>query len=212
MATDDAPAKAPAAIVALAARVDDMRARLQRMHADLRDGSDPRTDHQARVQALGTSTLELLDAQARLRAMRVTHRQQQVADLLERDRRRERTRLWQLTGGVLLAATLVVLLAASGAIPAARLAIGVPTLLAGAAMAASMTPWIASQAGAQGIDLRKAVPTAGLALLALVGALAWPPLGYAGLPALAVAAVPLVAADQTRRRRATRPRRDGRRG
>jgi uncharacterized membrane protein YhaH (DUF805 family) len=214
MATDDGQGETPPAIVTLAAQVDEMRARVQRMHVDLHDGagpgagaesdgaSDQRTAHQAAVKAMGAATLELLDAQSRLRAMRVAHRQQMVADLLERDRRRERQRLWQLTGGVALAGVLVVILAVAGAISTARLAIGVPVLIAAALMAVSMTAGVARDAGSHALDLRKAVIVAVLALIAFVGAVSWRPLGYACLLAIVIAAIPVVAAVRARRERA----------
>jgi hypothetical protein len=213
MATDDAREETPPAIVALAVQVDELRTRVQRMHAELRAGpSGPSgsggsggpasgAEHRAAVKAMGAATLDLLDAQSRLRAMRVAHRQQRVAELLEQDRRREQLRLWQLTGGVALAGVLIVVLAASGAIPAARLAIGVPVLLAGALMAISMLPVLVRDAGQHAIDLRKAIIAAALAFLSLLGALTWRPLGYACLLALAVAAVPVVSALRARRRR-----------
>jgi len=111
----------------------------------------------------------------------------------------------QLTGGVALAGALIVVLAASGAIPAARLAIGVPVLLAGVLMAILDAPAPVRDAGQHAIDLRKAISAAALALLSLLGALTWRPLGYACLLALAVAAVPVVSALRTRRRRDAAP-------
>lgn len=212
MATDDTREETPPAIVSLAVQVDEMRARVQQMQAELHGSSPESADYAARVKAVGTATLELLEAQSRLRAMRVAHRQQQVAELIEHDRHREQLRLWQLTGGVALTGLLVVVLAASGAVPAARLAIGVPVLFAGLLMAISMTPLVAREAGQHGIDLPKAVATAILAGLALIGALAWRPLGYACLLTLAVAAVPAAAAMRTRRRRDATPEAGGGRG
>jgi len=215
MASDDPREETPPAIVALTVQVDEMRARVQRMHAELRAGPGSPggtgrpvngAEHRAAVKAMGAATLDLLDAQSRLRTMRVAHRQQRVAELLEQDRRREQLRLWQLTGGVALAGALIVVLAASGAIPAARLAIGLPVLLAGALMAISMLPAVVRDAGGQhAIDLRKAIIAAALAFLSLLGALTWRPLGYACLLALAVAAVPVVSALRARRRRDAAP-------
>ena len=214
MASDEAREETPPAIVALTVQVDEMRARVQRMHAELRAGpggsgspAGPGSgaEHRAAIKAMGATTLDLLDAQSRLRTMRVAHRQQRVAELLEQDRRREQLRLWQLTGGVALAGALIVVLAASGAIPAARLAIGVPVLLAGALMAISMLPAPVRDAGEHAIDLRKAIVAAALAFLSLLGALTWRPLGYACLLALAVAAVPVVSALRARRRRDAAP-------
>jgi len=208
MASDEAREETPPAIVALTAQVDEMRTRVRQMHAELRTvpgggGPTKGAEHQAAIKAVGAATLDLLDAQSRLRTMRVAHRQQRVAELLEQDHRRERLRLWQLTGGVSLAGVLIVVLAASGAIPAARLAIGVPVLIAGALMAISMLPAPIRDAGQHAIELRKAIIAAVLALLSLLGALTWRPLGYACLLALAVAAVPVVSALRARRRRDT---------
>ncbi|HEY3631823.1 MAG TPA: hypothetical protein VGL21_13020 [Jatrophihabitantaceae bacterium] len=201
MATDDAQEDTPPAIVALRDRVDELRVRLQQMHAGLRARPGANTDRNAAVKVMGATTVELIEAQARLRAMRVAHRQQVVAGLLEQDRRRDRQRLWQLTGVVAFAGVLIVVLAVAGAIATARLAIGVPVVLAGGLMALSMTPAMVRDAGRRAIELRKAIAAAALAVLALIGALAWRPLGYACLLALAVAAMPLVAAVQARRRR-----------
>jgi len=201
MATDGAQEDAPPAIVALRDRVDELRVRLQQMHAGLRARPGANTDRHAAVKVMGATTVELIEAQARLRAMRVAHRQQVVAGLLEQDRRRDRQRLWQLTGVVAVAGVLIVVLAVAGAIATARLAIGVPVVLAGGLMAASMAPTMVRDAGRRAIELRKAIAAAALAVLALIGALAWRPLGYACLLALAVAAMPLVAALRARRRR-----------
>ncbi len=213
MVTDDSREETPPAIVALEAQVDEMRVRVQQMHADLREHSRADPDYGAAVKAMGAATLELLEVQSRLRTMRVAHRQQVVAELLEQDRRRERVRLWQFTGGVTLSGTLIVMLAASGAIATARLAIGVPVLIAGFLMAASMSPWAVRDAGRHAIDMRKAIATGVLAGLSFIGALAWRPLGYACLLALAVAAMPLVAALRARRRRdAATPEGGGDRG
>jgi hypothetical protein len=210
MAADDGQEETPPAIVTLAAQVDELRARVQRMHAELHrdtgpgdgDESGRRAVRQAAVKAMGAATLELLDAQSRLRAMRVAYRQQQVADLLEQDRRRERQRLWQLTGAVALAGAIVVVLAVTGAIASTRLAIGVPVLVAAALMATSMMSWVARDAGSHTLDLRKAVVVAVLALIALIGAVSWRPLGYACLLAIVVAAIPVVSAVRARRQRA----------
>lgn len=211
MATGDTREQAPAAIVVLAAQVDEMRTRLQQMHADLHGrtagAAAQRHGYDAAVQAIGAATLQLIDAQARLRAMRVAHRQQAVADLLEQDRRRERQRLWQLTAVVALAGAIVVLLAATGAIATARLAIGIPVLLAGALLAVSLTPWAMRGAGRYATDQNKATAVAAFAVLALIGALAWRPLGYACLLALVLAGLPVVVALRARRRRAPRPER-----
>jgi hypothetical protein len=201
MATDEAQEATPPAIVALAAQVDEMRARVQRMHVDLRSRSRTDSEYPAGVKGMGAATLELIDAQVRLRTMRVAHRQQRVADLLAQDLRHERLRLWQLTGGVALAGALIAVLAVSGAIPATRLAIGVPVLLAAVLMAVSMNSRITYDAGQRAINLRKAIAAAILAALALIGALIWRPLGYACLFAVVVAAIPLVTATRARRRR-----------
>jgi hypothetical protein len=64
-----------------------------------------------------------------------------------------------------------------------------------------MLPAPIRDAGQHAIDLRKAIIAAALALLSLLGALTWRPLGYACLLALAVAAVPVVSALRARRRR-----------
>src|SRR5439155_25086711 len=111
------------------------------------------TGRHAAVKAMGATTVELIEAQARLRAMRVAHRQQVVAGLLEQDRRRDRQRLWQLTGVVGFAGALIVVLAVAGAIATARLAIGVPVVLAGGLMALSMTPAMVRDAGRRAIEL-----------------------------------------------------------
>jgi hypothetical protein len=201
MATDDAQEETPPAIVALGDQVDELRTRVQRMHAELRTRSGAAADRHAAVKSMGAATVELIEAQARLRAMRVAHRQQVVADLLEQDRRRDRQRLWQLTGAVAVAGALIVVLAVTGAIATARLAIGIPVVLAAGLMAVSMTPAMVRDAGRRALELRKAIATAVLAVLALVGAVAWRPLGYACLLALGVAAVPLAAAVRARRQR-----------
>jgi hypothetical protein len=201
MASDDAQEDTPPAIVALRDRVDELRVRLQQIHTGLRARPAANTDRNAAVKAMGATTVELIEAQARLRAMRVAHRQQVVAGLLEQDRRRDRQRLWQLTGVVAFAGVLIVVLAVAGAIATARLAIGVPVVLAGGLMALSMTPTMVRDAGRRAIELRKAIAAAALAVLALIGALVWRPLGFACLLALAVAAMPLVAALRARRRR-----------
>jgi uncharacterized membrane protein YhaH (DUF805 family) len=201
MASDEAQEATPPSIVALADQVDELRGRVQRMHAELRTSGGAGADRHAAVNRIGAATVELIDTQSRLRAMRVAHRQQVVAQQLEQDRRRGRQRLWQLTGLVAFVGALIVVLAVGGAIAAARLAIGIPVLLAGALMAVSMTPRMVRDAGRRGLDLRKALATGVLAVLALVGALAWRPLGYACLLALVVAALPLVAAGRARRRR-----------
>lgn len=202
MATDDAREDTPPAIVALGDQVDELRTRVRQMLAELRSRSGAGADRQAAVKRIGAATVELIDAQARLRAMRVAHRQQVVADLLEQDRRRDRQRLWQLTGLVALAGAVVVVLAVTGVIVTARVAIGVPVLVAAGLMVVSMTPAIIRDAGRHGLELRKAIGTAALAVVALVGAVAWRPLGYACLLALVVAAVPLYAAWRTRSERA----------
>ena len=97
---------------------------------------------------------------------------------------------------------LIVLLAATGAIAMSKLAIGVPVLLASALMTASMRRRMDRDAGRHALDLRKGVAVAVLAVHALLGALVWPPLGYACVLAVAIAAVPVLAALQTRQRRA----------
>lgn len=204
MPTDDAQEETPPAIVTLSAQVDEMRAHVQRMHAELRQGSGDRPAkteaHQAAVKVMGAATLELLDAQSRLRAMRVAYRQQLVAELLEQDRRRDKLRLWQLTGGVALVGALLVVLAVTGVIATARLTIAVPVLIAALLMAMSMLPSMVRDAGKHALDLRKAVVVAVLSLVAFVGALAWRPLGYACLLAVVVAAIPVVVAARVQRR------------
>jgi hypothetical protein len=96
----------------------------------------------------------------------------------------------------------LVVLAAYGVIARSRLVIGVPLLIVAALMAVSMSSWVLREAGAQTVDLRKGIVTAILATLAFVGALTWPPLGYACLVALAVAATPVVIAVRARRKSA----------
>ena len=208
MPTDDAQEEIPPAIVTLSAQVDEKRARVQRMHAELRQGSGDgpakAEARQAAVTAMGAATLELLDAQSRLRAMRVAHRQQVVAELLEQDRRRDRLRLWQITGGVALVGALVVVLAVTGVIATARLTIAVPVLIAALLMAISMLPSMVRDAGKHALDLRKAVVVAVLSLVAFVGAVAWRPLGNACLLAVVVAAIPVVVATRVQRGRDAR--------
>jgi len=155
------------------------------MHAELRAGpggsgspAGPGSgaEHRAAIKAM-VPRLWIARRAVRLRTMRVAHRQQRVAELLEQDRRREQLRLWQLTGGVALAGALDRVLAASGAIPAARLAIGVPVLLAGALMAISMLPAPVRDAGEARNRPAQAIVAAALAFLSLLGALTWRPFG-----------------------------------
>jgi uncharacterized membrane protein YfcA len=153
------------------------------------------------AQAIAAATSELIDAQRRLGEMWLAHRRRLVEAQAERDRRRIRRRLWLLTEGVALVGALIVVLAVSRAIPTSRVAIGVPVLLASALMAASMRPRTARDAGPHALDMRKGVATAALAVLSLLGAVLWPTLGYACVLALAIAAVPALAALQTRQRR-----------
>lgn len=202
MVSDDTRGESPAAIVALADQVEEMRARLRQIQAELRERSRTEDAYSAAVKTVGAATLELLDAQSQLRALLIAHRQQLVAELLEMERARARVRLWQLTGGVALVGTVLVVLAAYGVIARSRLVIGVPLLIVAALMAVSMSSWVVREARAQSVDVRKGIVTALLATLALVGALTWPPLGYACLLALAVAAAPIVIAVRARRRTA----------
>jgi hypothetical protein len=208
MATGDASAEMPAAIDALAteiggmrATVRGMRATVRGMHAELRQYPRETSEYRAAVHEIAGATLELIDAQDRLGEMWLAHRRQAAAELLQRDRTRTRRQLWLLTEAVTLVGVLIVLLAATGAVDTSKLAIGVPLLLASALMATSMRPSTARDAGRHALDLRKAVAVAVLAVLALLGALVWPPLGYACVLAFAVAAVPILAALQTRQRR-----------
>jgi hypothetical protein len=200
--SDDTRGESPAAIVALADQVEEMRARLRQIQAELRKRSRTEDAYSAAVKTVGAATLELLDAQSQLRALLIAHRQQLVAELLEKERARARVRLWQLTGGVALVGTVLVVLAAYGVIARSRLVIGVPLLIVAALMAVSMSSWVVREARAQSVDVRKGIVTALLATLAFVGALTWPPLGYACLLALAVAAAPIVIAVRARRRTA----------
>lgn len=202
MVSDDARGETPPAIVTLADQVEEMRARLRQIQAELRERSRTDVAYGAAVKTVGAATLELLEAQSQLRAMLIAHRQQLVAELLEKERARARMRLWQLTGGVALVGTVLVVLAAYGVIARSRLVIGVPLLIVAALMAVSMSSWVLREAGAQTVDLRKGIVTAILATLAFVGALTWPPLGYACLVALAVAATPVVIAVRARRKSA----------
>lgn len=202
MATGDAPQAAPAAIDALAAQIDGMRATVRGMHSELAQYPRQTDDYHAAVHEIAAATTELVDAQGRLGEMWLAHRRRLATQRRERELRRTRRNLWLLTEAVTLAGGLIVLLAAVGAIPMPRVAIGVALLLAGALMAASMRPRTARDAGPHALDLRKGVAAAALAVVALLGALVWPMLGYACVPALAIAAVPVLAAWQARQRRA----------
>jgi hypothetical protein len=201
MATGDASTGTPAAIDALATEIEGMRATVRGMHTELRQYPRETSEYRAAVHEIAGATTELIDAQDRLGEMWLGHRRRAAAELLQQERTRTRRRLWLLTEAVTLVGTLIVLLAATGAVDTSKLAIGVPLLLASALMAASMRPRTARDAGRHALDLRKAVAVVVLAVLALLGALVWPPLGYACVLALAVAAVPILAALQTRQRR-----------
>lgn len=167
-----------------------MRATLRGMHHELRYVIGDSSERGPAVSEVAAATTELIAAQGRLRMLRLAH-----------DRVRTRRRLWLVTGVVTLIGALIVLLAGSGALAVSRLAIGVPVLVAGALMAASMSPRTAREAGQHALDVRKAVTVAVLAVLALLGALVWRPLSYACVLAVALAAVPLLAARETGRRR-----------
>lgn len=210
MSTPDASEAPPVAIAELTAQIDGMRATVQGMHAELRQYPPTTSEYRAAVREIAAATTELIDAQARLGDMWLAHQRRLAAELLKRDRMRTRRRLWLLTEGVALVGALIVLLAATGALATSKLAIGVPVVLAAALMAASMRPRTARDAGPHALDLRKGVAVAALAVVALLGALVWPTLGYACVLAVAVAAVPLLAAWQTRQRRAVEG--DARRG
>jgi hypothetical protein len=210
MATDEAPAATSAAISALSRQVNGMRATVQGMHTELRQYPRKSGEYRAAVHEITAATTELIDAQGRLRQMRLARQRRLAAELVKRHLRRTERRLWLLIAVVAVAGGLVVLLAASGAIATSRLVIGVPLLLAAALMAASMSLRTARDAGPHALDLRKGVAAGVLAVLALLGALVWPVLGYACVLAVAVAAVPLLAAWQARQRRTVE--RDLRRG
>ena len=199
MVSDDARGETPPAIVARADEVEEMRARLRQMQAELRDQSRTGAAYDAAVHALGEATLALLDAQSQLRAMLITHRQELVTELLEKERGRARVRMWQLTGGVALLGTLLLVLAASGVIARSRLVIAVALLIVAGLMAVSMSSWVLRELGVQSVDLRKGIVTALLATLAFAGALSWRPLSYACLLALALAVAPIVVAVRARR-------------
>jgi hypothetical protein len=202
MVSDDVRVETPPAIVARADQVEDMRTRLRQMQAELRDR--PRTDavYDAAVDTLANATLDLLDAQAQLREMLIAHRQQLVAELLEKERAQARLRMWQLAGAVALLGTVLVVLATTGVIVRSRLVIGISLLIVAILMAVSMASWVARELGGQSVDLRKGILTALLASLAFVGALTWLPMGYACLLALALAAAPIVIATRAEQRRA----------
>jgi cytochrome bd-type quinol oxidase subunit 1 len=202
MVSDDVRGERPPAIVARADQVEAMRTRLRQMQAELRDR--PRTDavYDAAVDTLANATLDLLDAQAQLREMLIAHRQQLVAELLEKERAQARLRMWQLAVVVALLGTVLVVLATTGVIVRSRLVIGISLLIVAILMAVSMASWVARELGGQSVDLRKGILTALLASLAFVGALTWLPMGYACLLALALAAAPIVIATRAERRRA----------
>jgi cytochrome bd-type quinol oxidase subunit 1 len=202
MVSDDVRGETPPAIVARADQVEAMRTRLRQMQAELRDR--PRTDavYDAAVDTLANATLDLLDAQAQLREMLIAHRQQLVAELLEKERAQARLRMWQLAVVVALLGTVLVVLATTGVIVRSRLVIGISLLIVAILMAVSMASWVARELGGQSVDLRKGILTALLASLAFVGALTWLPMGYACLLALALAAAPIVIATRAERRRA----------
>jgi hypothetical protein len=202
MATGDTSEAPPAAIVALTAEIDGMRATVKGMHTELRQYPPKTSEHNAAVREIAAATTELIDAQSRLGQMWLTHRRRVAVALRAQDRMRTQRRLWLLTEAVTLIGALIVLLAATGAVATSKVAIGVPVLLTGALMAASMRPRMARDAGPHALDMRKAVAAAALAVLALLGVLVWPTLGYACVLALAVAALPVLAAWQTRQRRA----------
>jgi hypothetical protein len=202
MVSDDVRGETPPAIVTRADQVEDMRTRLRRMQAELRDGSRTDAVYDAAVDTLGNATLDLLDAQAQLREMLIAHRQQLVAELLAKERARARVRMWQLTGAVALLGTVLVVLAATGVIVRSRLVIGISLLIVAILMAVSMASWVARELGGESVDLRRGILTVLLATLAFVGALGWLPLGYACLLALALAVAPIVIAARAERRKA----------
>jgi hypothetical protein len=202
MPTGDASEAPSAAIAALTAGVDGMRAEVRGMHAELRRYPAETAAYRSLVPAIAAATTELIDAQRRLGEMWLAHRRHLVEEQAEHDRRRTRHRLWLLTEGVGLVGLLIVVLAASGAIPTSRVAIGLPVLLASGLMTVSMRPRTERDAGPHALDMRKGVATAALAVLSLIGAVLWPTLGYACVLAVAIAAVPVLAALQTRQRRA----------
>lgn len=210
MATGDAPEAPPPAIDALAAQIDGMRATVRGMHRELPHYPRRSDDYRAAVHEISGATTELIEAQGRLGEMWLVYRRRQTAQARERDRRRTRRHLWLLTEAVILVGALIVILAAAGAIATSKVAIGLPLLLAGALMATSMRPRMERDAGPHALDVRKGVATVALAVLALLGALVWPTLGYACVLALAVTALPILAAWQTRQRRAVEG--DARRG
>jgi hypothetical protein len=202
MATGDPPEAPPPAIDALAAQIDGMRATVRGMHRELPQYARQTDDYRAAVHEIGAATTELIDAQGRLGELWLAHRRRLTAQAREREYRRTRRQLWLLTEAVTLVGALIVLLAATGAIATSKVAIGVPLLLAAALMAVSMRPRTAREAGPHALDLRKGVATMALAVISLLGALVWPTLGYACVLAVAVAILPVLAAWQTRQRRA----------
>jgi Flp pilus assembly protein TadB len=202
MATGDASEATSAGIDALTAQLDGMRATVRGMQAELQQYPRNGSEYRAAVHEMAAATTELIEAQGRLGKMWLAYQRGQAAERRERDRTRTRRQLWLLTEAVTLVGALIVLLAASGAVAVSKLAIGLPLLLAGALMAVSMRPRTARDAGPHALDVRKGVAATALAVLALLGALVWPVLGYACVLVLAVAAVPVLAAWQTRQRRA----------
>ena len=202
MPTGDASEAPSAAIAALTAEVDGMRAEVRGMHAELRHYPAKTDAYRSAVPGIAAATTELIDAQRSLGEMWLAHRRRLVEEQVERDQRRTRRQLWLVTEGVGLVGLLIVVLAASGAIPTSRVAIGLPVLVASALMSASMRPRTVRDAGPHALDIRKGVATASLAVLSLIGAVLWPILGYACVLALAIAAVPVLAALQTGQRRA----------
>ncbi|HEY3090712.1 MAG TPA: hypothetical protein VGJ59_21900 [Jatrophihabitantaceae bacterium] len=202
MATGDASEATSAGIDALTAQIDGMRATVRGMRSELPQYPRKSSEYRAAVHEIAAATTELIDAQGRLGQMWLAYQRRLGAQRRERDRTRTRRQLWLLTEAVALVGALIALLAASGAVAVSKLAIGVPLLLAAALMAASMRPRTAREAGPHALDLRKGVAATALAVLALLGVLVWPALGYACVLVLAVAAVPVLAAWQTRQRRA----------
>jgi Flp pilus assembly protein TadB len=202
MATGDASEASSAGIDALTAQLDGMRATVRGMQAELPQYPRNSSEYRAAVHEIAAATTELIEAQGRLGQMWLAYQRRQAAQRREGDRTRTRRQLWLLTEAVTLVGALIVLLAAAGAVAVSKLAIGLPLLLAGGLMAASMRPRTARDAGPHALDVRKAVAATALAVIALLGALVWPVLGYACVLAIAVAAVPVLAAWQTRQRRA----------
>src|SRR5262249_13716419 len=88
MATGDASEAPSAAIAALTAEVDGMRAGVQGMHAELRHYPAKTDAYRSAVPGIAAATTEVIDAQRRLGEMWLAHRRRLVEEQVEPHPRR----------------------------------------------------------------------------------------------------------------------------